>query len=63
MKQHNSSEKRCWQSICWVGEKPKDEHNETKLYLHCDWTIIILKCFVWINLAAPSDIFIKMCTQ
>ena len=36
MKQHNSSEKRRRQSICRVGEKPKDEHNQTKLYLHCD---------------------------
>ena len=32
--------------VCWVEEKRKDVHDETKLHLNREWTIVILELFV-----------------
>ena len=44
--QYYNREKSAENQVCWAGEKSEDEHNQNKLYLHPDWTIVIFECFV-----------------
>ena len=44
-------------TVCWAGEKHKDEHDEIKLHLHCNWLISSFNDLVRIMLAAPMEKF------